>query len=78
MVTIGAAFISRPPQLSFDTPEWLTVLCAVLFAAHIVATDKVMTESSARGGLISLCLRLWLGCSCCTASPLDPCDFGAS
>ena len=25
MVTIGAAFISGPPQLSFDTPEWLTV-----------------------------------------------------
>ena len=45
MVTIGAAFISGPPQLSFDTPEWLTVLCAVLFAAHIVATDKVTRRS---------------------------------
>ena len=45
MVTIGAAFISGPPQLAFDTPEWLTVLCAVLFAAHIVATDRVTRRS---------------------------------
>lgn len=45
MVTIGAAFISGPPQLSFDLPEWLTVLCAVLFAGHIVATDRVTRRS---------------------------------
>ncbi len=45
MVTIGAAFISGPPQLSFDLPEWLTVLCAVLFAGHIVATDTVTRRS---------------------------------
>ena len=55
MVTIGAAFISGLPQLSFDTPEWLTVLCAVLFAAHIVA-DKVLRRSPllAVAGLASL------------------------
>lgn len=46
LVTIGAAFISGPPQLSFDLPEWLTVLCAVLFAGHIVATDKVTRRST--------------------------------
>ena len=46
MVTVGAAFISGPPQLSFDLPEWLTVLCAVLFAGHIVATDKVTRRST--------------------------------
>jgi drug/metabolite transporter (DMT)-like permease len=45
VVTIGAAFISGPPQLSFDLPEWLTVLCAVLFAGHIVATDRVTRRS---------------------------------
>ena len=41
LVTIGAAFISGPPRLSFGLPEWLTVLCAVLFASHIVATDRI-------------------------------------
>ena len=46
VVTIGAAFISGPPQLSFDLPEWLTVLCAVLFAGHIVATDRVTKRTA--------------------------------
>ena len=41
LVTIGAAFISGPPQLNFDLPEWLTVLCAFMFAAHIIATDSI-------------------------------------
>jgi drug/metabolite transporter (DMT)-like permease len=41
LVTLGAAFISGPPQLHFDLPEWLTILCAVMFAAHIVATDTI-------------------------------------
>jgi drug/metabolite transporter (DMT)-like permease len=45
MVTFGAAFISGPPQLHFDLPEWLTVLCAVLFAGHIVATDAITKRS---------------------------------
>jgi drug/metabolite transporter (DMT)-like permease len=45
LVTVGAAFISGPPQLSFDLPEWLTVLCATLFAGHIVATDWVTRRS---------------------------------
>ena len=45
VVTIGAAFISGPPQLSFGWPEWLTVMCAVLFAGHIVATDRVTKRS---------------------------------
>ena len=45
MVTVGAAYISGPPQLSFDWPEWLTVFCALLFAGHIVATDRVTKRS---------------------------------
>ena len=46
VVTVGAAFISGPPQLSFDLPEWLTVLCAVLFAGHIVATDRITKRTA--------------------------------
>jgi drug/metabolite transporter (DMT)-like permease len=41
VVTAGTATISGPPQLTFDLPEWLTVLCAVVFAAHILVTDVV-------------------------------------
>ena len=37
--TIGAGFISGPPQITFDQSEWLTVLCAAAFAGHILATD---------------------------------------
>jgi len=49
VVTTGAATISGPPQLTFDTAEWLTVLCAVLFAAHIVATDRVTQRTAPLG-----------------------------
>ena len=45
VVSVGAAFISGPPQISFGKAEWLTVLCAVLFAAHIVMTDAVTRRS---------------------------------
>jgi drug/metabolite transporter (DMT)-like permease len=37
--TIGAGFISGPPQVTFDHSEWLTVLCAIAFAGHILSTD---------------------------------------
>ena len=40
LATLGAAFISGPPQLHFDLAEWLTVLCAFLFASSIVVTDQ--------------------------------------
>jgi drug/metabolite transporter (DMT)-like permease len=39
--TLGAAFISGPPRLTFDLGEWLTVACAFIFALHILATDHV-------------------------------------
>lgn len=41
LATFGAGFISGPPQLAFDWPEWLTVGCAGVFAAHILATDGI-------------------------------------
>lgn len=39
LATFGAGYISGPPQLSFGLHEWLTVACAFLFAAHILAID---------------------------------------
>ena len=41
VVTVGASIISGPPQLNFDLPEWLTVLCGLVFAGHILSTDYV-------------------------------------
>tara|TARA_B100000902_G_scaffold151259_1_gene147788 strand:- start:372 stop:1325 length:954 start_codon:yes stop_codon:yes gene_type:complete len=41
LATFGAGWISGPPQLHFGPGEWLTVGCALLFGAHIIATDKV-------------------------------------
>ena len=45
LVTLGAACISGPPHLAFGVSAWLTVLCAVLFAGHIVTTDIVTRRS---------------------------------
>lgn len=41
LATLGAGFISGPPQLTFGRAEWLTVGCAFVFAVHILATDVV-------------------------------------
>ncbi|MDP6940994.1 MAG: DMT family transporter [Planctomycetota bacterium] len=38
--TFGAGFISGPPRLNFDLPEWLTVACAFFYAIHILAIDR--------------------------------------
>jgi len=61
LVTIGAAFISGPPQLSFDVPEWLTVLCATLFAGHIVATDRVTRRSPPLSVAWTSFVWVWMG-----------------
>jgi drug/metabolite transporter (DMT)-like permease len=45
IVTFGAATISGPPQLTFGISEWLTVLCALLFAGHIFFTDRITKRS---------------------------------
>ena len=44
--TLGAAFVSGPPRLSFDLGEWLTVACAFIFALHILATDSITRRSA--------------------------------
>lgn len=41
LATFGGAFIGGPPQLTFGLGEWLTVGCALVFAAHILATDRL-------------------------------------
>ncbi|MFT5732494.1 MAG: drug/metabolite transporter (DMT)-like permease [Planctomycetota bacterium] len=40
LATLGAAFISGPPQLEFGFAEWLTVLSAFIFACSILVTDS--------------------------------------
>ena len=47
LATLGAGFISGPPQLAFGRGEWLTVGCAVAFAAQILGTDVVTRRHSA-------------------------------
>ncbi|MCK6447870.1 MAG: DMT family transporter [Planctomycetes bacterium] len=41
LATFGGAFIGGPPQLTFGLGEWLTVGCALVFAVHILATDRI-------------------------------------
>jgi len=39
LATIGAGYIQGPPQLHYDIAEWLTIICALMFAGHIIFTD---------------------------------------
>jgi drug/metabolite transporter (DMT)-like permease len=41
LATVGAAYISGPPQIEFGLAEWLTVLCAFVFAGTILTTDSL-------------------------------------
>jgi drug/metabolite transporter (DMT)-like permease len=41
LATLGAAYIGGPPQVSFGLGEWLTIAGALVFAVHIVLTDRV-------------------------------------
>jgi drug/metabolite transporter (DMT)-like permease len=41
LATLGAAYISGPPQLGFGLAEWLTILSAFLFACTILVTDTI-------------------------------------
>lgn len=49
LATFGAGFIQGPPQLHFDISEWLTILCAVMFAGHIIFTDISTKRASPIG-----------------------------
>ena len=49
LATFGAGFIQGPPQLHYDIAEWLTILCAVMFAGHIIFTDIATKRSSPLG-----------------------------
>ena len=41
LATFGAGYIQGPPELHYDIAEWLTILCAIMFAGHIIFTDVI-------------------------------------
>jgi drug/metabolite transporter (DMT)-like permease len=41
LATFGAGFIQGPPHLSWGLGEVLTVICAAIFAIHIILTQKI-------------------------------------
>ncbi|MEC8997385.1 MAG: DMT family transporter [Candidatus Thermoplasmatota archaeon] len=49
LATFGAGYIQGPPELHYDISEWLTILCAIMFAGHIIATDVVTRRVSPIG-----------------------------
>ena len=49
LATFGAGFIQGPPQLHYDISEWLTILCALMFAGHIIFTDICTKRASPIG-----------------------------
>ena len=53
LATIGAGWMQGPPQLHFNWPEWLTVISALMFAGHIIATDVVTRRVSPIGVMFS-------------------------
>jgi len=49
LATFGAGYIQGPPKLHYDIAEWLTILCALMIAGHIIATDIVTKRVSPIG-----------------------------
>lgn len=49
LATLGAGYIQGPPQLHYDISEWLTILCALMFAGHIIFTDISTKRASPLG-----------------------------
>ena len=41
LATFGAGYMQGPPQVEFGKAEWFTVICALIFGFHIVATDRI-------------------------------------
>ncbi len=58
LATIGAGWISGPPQINFGIGEWLTIACAFLFAAHIIATDRLTQGKDAVGMTATMLLTV--------------------
>src|SRR6185436_13246436 len=54
LATFGAGFIQGPPQLAFGLAEGLTVASALVFALHILATDRVTRKSAPLGVTIAM------------------------
>ena len=57
LATFGAGFIEGPPHLTFGLAEWLTVGCAAIFGAHILATDKLTRTNDPAA--VSLASFIW-------------------
>ena len=49
LATLGAGYIQGPPEHHYDIAEWLTILCALMVAGHIIATDIVTKRVSPIG-----------------------------
>ena len=44
LATFGAGFIEGPPHVSWGVGELLTVICAALFALHIIFTQRITLQ----------------------------------
>ena len=49
LATFGAGYIQGPPQIEFGKAELFTVICALIFGFHIVATDRITKIMSPLG-----------------------------
>lgn len=59
LATCGAGFIRGRPELSLNAGELATVACALLFAVHILATDRITKRVSPMA--ISTTSFAWVG-----------------
>ncbi len=75
LATFGAGFIEGPPHLTFGAAEWLTVLCAFIFAIHILATDRI-TKTSVPVA-VTLAMFVWTAVFAVVALPVVMMRAGA-
>ncbi|HUR28628.1 MAG TPA: DMT family transporter [Planctomycetota bacterium] len=67
LATLGAAWIGGPPQIAFGAGEWLTIASALVFAVHIVATDRVTKRVDPLAVTLTSFLVIAAGSLCATA-----------
>ena len=70
LATLGAAFISGPPQAGFSSGAWATIACAVAFAVQIVVTDHSSRRTDPMA--LTLTMLLWSVLICAVALLLAP------
>lgn len=75
LATIGAGFIRGRPEIAFNFGELMTVACAVVFALHILATDRITRRVAAMP--VTLTSFVWVTVGSVALTVVASCEEGS-